>query len=211
VKCFLQSGSNSLIRKEVINSIGCFDPGLKSREDWDFHLRIGAKWNFILVKKVQIIYRQSSQSKSSQLDLVEKYSLIVIARAFSVAPPELLYLKKQSLAWMYKFTAQQRLKSAILILKPILGVAAPTVLQHPKLVFLKGSRRLPFKKPIFIMRIAGLKYSKPELQSLNLAANRLQKAVFLYPKNLFEGYTHGLIRKLVKSYILVLLSVFSKS
>jgi len=40
-------------------------------------------------------------------------------------------------------------------MKAILGFAAPKALQTPKLVFLKGSLRLPFKKPIFIMRIAG--------------------------------------------------------
>jgi glycosyltransferase involved in cell wall biosynthesis len=164
VKNFLQSGSNPLIRMEVINSVGLFDPALKACEDWDYYLRIGAKWNFVLVKKVQIIYQQSSSSMTSKLDVMEKYMLIVIDRAFSVAPSELHYLKKQSLAWMYKFTAQQCLK-----------------------------------------------YGEPNFQSLNLAANRLQKAIFLYPKNLFEGYTRGLIRKLVKSYILALLSVFSKS
>jgi len=31
----------------------------------------------------------------------------------------------------------------------------------PKIGFLKGSRRLPFKKPIFIMGIAGIKFSVP--------------------------------------------------
>ena len=163
VKNFLQSGSNPLIRREVINSVGLFDPALKACEDWDFYLRIGAKWNFALVKKVQIIYRQSSSSMTSKLDVMEKHTLIVIDRAFEIAPSELLYLKKQSLAWMYKFTAQQCLK-----------------------------------------------YGKPNLQSLNLAANRLKRAILIYPKNLFEGYTHGLIRKLVKSYVLLFLSIFSK-
>jgi len=160
LKNFLQSGSNPLVRREVIDSIGYFDPQLKSCEDWDFYLRVAAKWSFALVKKVQIIYRQSATTMTANLSTMEKYALIVIDRAFETAPPELQYLKKQSLAWMYKFTAQQCLK-----------------------------------------------YGSHNSKDLKLAANRLQKAILLHPNNFFEGYTHSLVRKLVKSFALVQLNL----
>lgn len=160
VKNFVQNGSNPLIRREVIESVGTFDPTLKSCEDWDFYLRLAAKWNFALVKKAQIIYRQSPSAMTSNLNVMEKYSFIVIERAFNVAPPELQHLKKQSLAWVYKFTAQQCLK-----------------------------------------------YHNNNIYYVKLAAQKLKMAIALYPKNIWEDYTHGLVRKLVKSWILIQLKL----
>ncbi|MCA1990877.1 MAG: glycosyltransferase [Coleofasciculus sp. S288] len=110
VRNFLHNGSNPLIRKRAIESVGFFDPTLKSCEDWDYYLRLAAKWNFILVPKSQVIYRQSLSSMTSKVEVMEKYLLIVIERAFQVAPLNLQFLKKQSLSWVYKYAAQQYLK-----------------------------------------------------------------------------------------------------
>jgi glycosyltransferase involved in cell wall biosynthesis len=110
VNNFLHNGSNPLIRKEAIESVGEFDPTLKSCEDWDFYLRLAARWPFVLVPKPQIIYRQSSGAMSSKVEIMEQTSLIVLERAFRAAPPELQYLKSQSFAWIYKYGAQQYLK-----------------------------------------------------------------------------------------------------
>ena len=110
VKNFLQNGSNPLIRKQAIDNIGFFDANLESCEDWDFYLRLAAKWEFTLVHKPQVIYRQSSTSMTSKLDVMKKYMLIVIDRAFTEAPQELQHLKKQSIAWVHKYIAHQYLK-----------------------------------------------------------------------------------------------------
>ena len=112
VKNFLHNGSNPLIRKQAIESVGEFDPTLKSCEDWEFYLRLAAKWHFVLVPKPQILYRQSSGSMSSKVEVMEKYLLIVIERAFESAPLELQFLKPQSLTWVYKYGAQQYLKQS---------------------------------------------------------------------------------------------------
>jgi glycosyltransferase involved in cell wall biosynthesis len=148
IKNFVQSGSNPLIHKKIIDSIGCFDPELKTCEDWDFYLRVAAKWDFALVRKAQIIYRQSSTSLTSKINLMEKYSLIVIDRAFSKAPLEFQYLKRQSLAWAYQFTAQQCLKyyhhdfrAISLAIDRLLKV----VLLNPKILFEEHTQGL-FKK-----------------------------------------------------------------
>ena len=110
VKNFLQNGSNPLIRKQVIDSIGFFNPTLKCSVDWDFYLRLAAKCNFVLVQKPQVIYRQSSNSITSKTDVMKKYMLIVIDRAFTEAPKELQHLKKQSIAWVHNYIAHQHLK-----------------------------------------------------------------------------------------------------
>ena len=112
VKNFLHNGYNPLIRKQAIESVGEFDPTLKSCEDWEFYLRLAAKWPFLLVPKPQILYRQSSGSMSSKVEVMEKYLLLVIERAFESASLELQFLKPQSLAWVYKYGAQQYLKQS---------------------------------------------------------------------------------------------------
>lgn len=102
---FLASGSNCLIRRNVIASAGEFDPTLKSYEDWDYWLRLAARCPFIVVPKYQILYRQSSGAMSSKINVMEHYSQIVIERAFRLAPPELQPLKKRSLAINYQYLA----------------------------------------------------------------------------------------------------------
>ncbi len=100
---FLANGSNPLICKQAIESVGEFDPALKSYEDWDFYLRLAARWPFVVVPKPQILYRQSSGGMSSKIEVMEKYGLIVLERAFQSAPPEFQCLKNQSLATMYHY------------------------------------------------------------------------------------------------------------
>ncbi|NJL79247.1 MAG: glycosyltransferase [Richelia sp. RM2_1_2] len=100
---FIASGSNVLIRREAIESVGYFDENLKSCEDWDYWLRLAKKWNFVVVSKPQIIYRLSSGAMSSKLDVMEKYQTLVLQRAFASAPLELQYLKNRGFAYIYLF------------------------------------------------------------------------------------------------------------
>lgn len=103
VKNFIASGSNILIRSQVVEEIGKFDPELKSAEDWDFSLRLAAHYPFALVPKHQILYRKSSQSMTSKVDVMEKAITTVIDRGFKAAPDELQYLKNQTLSNTYRF------------------------------------------------------------------------------------------------------------
>ena len=100
---FIANGSNILVRRQVIDSVGEFDPLLKAAEDWDYNIRLAAQFTFVLVPKYQILYRKSSNAMSSKVDTMEKANLFVIERAFQNAPPELQYLKKQSLSKLYRF------------------------------------------------------------------------------------------------------------
>lgn len=102
---FLDSGSNPLIRRQAIATAGEFEPTLKSCEDWDYWLRIAAKWEFVVVPKAQIYYRRTVGAMSSKIEVMEKYHLIVIDRAFQAAPAQLQYLKPRSLAQVYQFLA----------------------------------------------------------------------------------------------------------
>jgi glycosyltransferase involved in cell wall biosynthesis len=156
VRNFLHNGSNPLIRRQAIESVGFFDPTLKSCEDWEFYLRLAVNWDFVLVRKAQIIYRQSSSSMTSKVEVMEKSLIIVIERAFQSAPVNLQSLKKQSFSWVYKYAAQQYLK-----------------------------------------------YGRHNISDLNLATSKLVRAILIQPKILLEKYTQGLIRQIVKSWLIM--------
>ena len=65
VSNFLTNGSNPLIRRVAIESVGGFDPSLVSGEDWEYWLRLAAQWPFAVVPKRQIFYRHSPTTPRS--------------------------------------------------------------------------------------------------------------------------------------------------
>ncbi|CAD5917263.1 putative glycosyltransferase RBE_0706 [Planktothrix rubescens] len=109
VKNFLENGSNPLICRQTVIQIGGFDESLLGGQDWDFYIRLAQNYEFLVVPKVQILYRVSSQSISSQLERQEQQCLQVIQKAFSQAPLSLQPLKKLSLAHLYKYLAWKSL------------------------------------------------------------------------------------------------------
>lgn len=103
---FIASGSNAMLRAEAVQAVGEFDATLTSCEDWDYWLRVAARWGFVVVPKPQILYRQSSSAMSSKVDVMEHNHMVVHRRAFETAPPHLKKLESRSLANEYQFLAQ---------------------------------------------------------------------------------------------------------
>ena len=108
---FLSNGSNPLIRRQTIESIGEFCPDLESAEDWNYWLRIAAKWDIISVPKHHVFYRRSANSKSTKIDIIKKNTLRMLEEAFESAPPEFQHLKKQSLSKTYQYYVEVYLKN----------------------------------------------------------------------------------------------------
>lgn len=79
---FLENGSNPLIYREDLIELGGFDESLNAAQDWDMWLRLACKFDFICVPSVQILYRISANSVSSNLVRQEKSSLQVLKRAY---------------------------------------------------------------------------------------------------------------------------------
>jgi glycosyltransferase involved in cell wall biosynthesis len=103
VQNFLESGSNPLIRREAFAEVGGFDPSLLGGQDTDLYIRLAARYPFIGVPVVQIFYRLSADSITSQVIRHEKQCVAVIEKAFLQAPSSLQYLKPQSLMGLYKY------------------------------------------------------------------------------------------------------------
>lgn len=100
---FTANGSNMLIRRQFVEAIGGFDSEVRPAEDWDYAIRLAAVCPFVLIPEHQILYRQTFQSQSSKIDVMEKSSLAIIDKAYRVVPPELKSLKNKSLGNTYRY------------------------------------------------------------------------------------------------------------
>jgi glycosyltransferase involved in cell wall biosynthesis len=103
VSNFLENGSNPLIDKESLVELGGFDESLKAAQDWDMWLRLAAKYSFICVPAVQILYRVSASSLSSNLARQEQACLQVLERAYYAKPLVSKNIWNLSLANLYKY------------------------------------------------------------------------------------------------------------
>ncbi|MBD2022190.1 glycosyltransferase [Leptolyngbya sp. FACHB-36] len=97
------SGSNVLVRKSALVEVGKFDESLANAQDWDMWLRLAARYPFACVPKVQVLYRVSAGSLSSNVQRMATASFRVIERSFAQAPATLQHLKPHSLGNRYKF------------------------------------------------------------------------------------------------------------
>ncbi|BDA68345.1 probable glycosyl transferase [Calothrix sp. PCC 7716] len=101
---FIASGSNIMVRSSAFTEVNGFDCVLTNCQDYDLCVRLGARYNFVAVEKVQILYRQIANSMSSNVLGLEKSCLKVIERAFAEEKAlPYKHLKKYRLANMYKY------------------------------------------------------------------------------------------------------------
>ena len=110
--CFLENGSNPLIRRQALINIGSFDESLSPAEDWDMYLRLAAHYHFICVPFPQILYRVTTNSASSNVSKMETASLQVLERAYKQSPKSQQVLKKQSFAYLYEYLIFKSLQNS---------------------------------------------------------------------------------------------------
>lgn len=109
----MEHGSNPLIRRQAVAEVGGFDETLRTAEDWDFYLRLAARFEFVVVKKPLIYYRQSPHSFSADVTQLEKDAIAVLEKAFEEAPISLRHLKRQSCANIYAYLIFKSLDGVI--------------------------------------------------------------------------------------------------
>lgn len=106
----LDSGSNLFVRRQKLLAIGNYDQSLRSAHDWDLYLRLASQYQFVTVPQAQVLYRISRNSMSTDVTREETSARQVIERAFTQAPTSLQYLKKYSLANLYKSLIRKSLE-----------------------------------------------------------------------------------------------------
>ncbi len=110
---FIGSGSNPLIRKQASLDVGKFDESLSNAHDWDMWLRLAARYPFVAVPSVHILYRISANSMSFNIWGMEASSLRVIDKAVTNAPDSLQTLKPISLGNRYKYLTGKALEGRL--------------------------------------------------------------------------------------------------
>ncbi len=103
VSNFLENGSNPLIHREALVQLGGFDEELPAAQDWDMWLRLAQNFDFIAVPCVQILYRISANSLSTNLARQEKASLKVLDKVCHTYINNLTDIKNKSLTNLYKY------------------------------------------------------------------------------------------------------------
>ncbi len=110
---FISSGSNVMIRKNVLVKVGGFNESLTNTEDIDVCIRLAAITDFVCVAKAQILYRIHPNSKSSNILGMEASRLQVINSAFKdKKAASLQHLKPQVIANYYKYLCYKTLDVA---------------------------------------------------------------------------------------------------
>jgi glycosyltransferase involved in cell wall biosynthesis len=105
--CFVASGSNVLVRKSCALAVGGFDTAVPAAGDWQFCLRVAARWRFAVVPRYQILYRISDRAMSANAQGSEKAMLRICDQAFAAHPlllpkrGECLANVKQYIAFLY--------------------------------------------------------------------------------------------------------------
>ncbi|MCT7955975.1 glycosyltransferase family 2 protein [Laspinema palackyanum] len=100
---FIGSGSNPLIRREALLSVGPFDESLVGGQDWEMWLRLAAQYQFVVVPSSQVFYRQSANSWSSYLKRQEQGYNQVIEKCLANAPEKIKKLRPKIIGNRYKF------------------------------------------------------------------------------------------------------------
>jgi glycosyltransferase involved in cell wall biosynthesis len=103
VNNFIGNGSNILAKTEAIKCVGKFDPSFKSCEDWDYYLRLAARYHFAVVPEHQILYRKTAINMTSKGAVMEKEGLKLIDKVFQSVPQKYQHLKNQSIANFYRY------------------------------------------------------------------------------------------------------------
>lgn len=88
--------SCTMIRRSALNKIGVFDQSLTVSEDWDLWIRCAAEFEFAVIEEPLVRYRQLESSKSKRYPKMLNDFRIIIEKAFSSVPFELLYLRSRS-------------------------------------------------------------------------------------------------------------------
>ncbi|MFB2895268.1 glycosyltransferase [Aerosakkonemataceae cyanobacterium BLCC-F50] len=100
---FIESGSNVLIRAEAFQEVGKFDESLPPAEDWDMWIRLAARYHYIVVPSIQVLYRVRTNSSSTNVLKMEQVSLRIIEQRYAEAPESIQHLKWYSLGNRYKY------------------------------------------------------------------------------------------------------------
>ena len=102
---FIFSGSNTMMRRSILERVGGFDEAMRAVEDWELHVRIANRHPFVCVPRVLLRYRLTDDSLSSRIDVMEAAFAYACTKIFAAAPPEHARLESRCRAAFYLYLA----------------------------------------------------------------------------------------------------------
>jgi glycosyltransferase involved in cell wall biosynthesis len=79
------AGSSWIVKRDLLGTIGGFDPTLERIEDWDFSLRIARFAKPLCIDEPLTLYRYNADNRSHDVDLHVAAGLTILARVFADA------------------------------------------------------------------------------------------------------------------------------
>ncbi|WP_008317316.1 glycosyltransferase family 2 protein [Leptolyngbya sp. PCC 6406] len=102
-RCFIENGSNIMVRRDAVEIVGEFDPTVVPAEDWDFYLRLAEKYPFVCVPKVHVLYRMVANSLSNRVLRMERSGVSVLKKALKQTPDRVGVLRQSSFEDFYSY------------------------------------------------------------------------------------------------------------
>jgi glycosyltransferase involved in cell wall biosynthesis len=101
---FIGNGSNPLVARSAMITIGGFDETFVAAQDWDVWIRLAARYEFAVVPETQILYRQYTDKGSISANVLchEKFSRQIVEREVAAFPDRLKQYRRGILANRYK-------------------------------------------------------------------------------------------------------------
>jgi glycosyltransferase involved in cell wall biosynthesis len=107
------SGSNLLVRREVLGHDLRYDPHIGGCEDWDFAMQIAAGHDYVVVERNHILYRLTPDSLSRRLGFMEAGGMRMIDKVFRDIPAGLADLEPVARARYYRYLASLALRGGV--------------------------------------------------------------------------------------------------
>jgi glycosyltransferase involved in cell wall biosynthesis len=104
---FCQPSVGSIFRSSILKSVGYRDPQFGIVSDFDYWLRIGLAGKMAHIPQILATFRiHDNQQSGKHYDARSQYHINVMRHFWTLnVPHELLYVKKQSMAWTYLVAA----------------------------------------------------------------------------------------------------------
>jgi glycosyltransferase involved in cell wall biosynthesis len=155
---FIECGSTPMVRRDCFETVGVFDEGLKSNQDFDLWIRISCCYKFAVIKEVLTQYRKHGSSHSKNWKSSEKCMFMVLERALKDPPialtdKELERLRRDSYGRASLNLAWQPVQSNFRDYKTSTQYLSLATQYSPKLCLSKEYLRL--STAIFVIRILG--------------------------------------------------------
>ena len=100
---FIESGSNFLVCRQALETVGGFDKTMPPAEDWDLGIRLAKQYPFVCVPQPHVFYRKLTRSQSTNIKRLEMACLRAIEENFYQVSTDLKHLKSASLGNIYKY------------------------------------------------------------------------------------------------------------